>query len=134
MEDIDECLSPVCSPGEDCINTMGSYRCVSACELGFRLEARTGRCQDIDECAVGLAACFLGASCVNTLGSYKCSCGSGYQEVDGVCQDIDECTTNGRVNRFVCGIDSECQNFPGRINPVINNLTGRVLRVLQMCV
>ena len=30
-----------------------------------------------------------------------------------MCQDIDECVTNGRVNRFLCGIDSECQNYPG---------------------
>ena len=67
---------------------MGSYQCVSACELGFRLDSRSERCEDIDECAVGLAACFLGASCINTLGSYRCACGSGYQEVGGVCEDI----------------------------------------------
>ena len=88
-EDIDECSSPQsCSPGENCVNTMGSFQCVSACDLGFRLDSRSERCEDIDECAVGLAACFLGASCINTLGSYRCACGSGYQEVNGVCEDI----------------------------------------------
>ena len=77
------------------------------------LEEYTPFCEDLDECTMDLATCFLGASCVNTLGSYKCVCGSGYQEVDGVCEDIDECLSNGRVNRFVCGVDSECQNYPG---------------------
>ena len=61
--------------------------------------SRSDRCEDLDECAMGLSACFHGASCVNTLGSYKCVCGSGYHEVDGVCEDIDECLSNGRVNR-----------------------------------
>ena len=88
-EDIDECSSAqICSPGENCVNTMGSFQCISACDLGFRLNSRSERCEDIDECAVGLAACFLGASCINTLGSYKCACGSGYKEVNGVCEDI----------------------------------------------
>ena len=33
----------------------------------------------------------------------------------------DECTTStGRLNRFVCGIDSECQNFPGKTSVLLN--------------
>jgi hypothetical protein len=32
------------------------------------------------------------------------------QEVNGVCTDINECQVNGR---FICGIDSECQNTEG---------------------
>ena len=113
VQDIDECARDACPMGDQCRNTMGSFSCVAACEEGFRYNKRTDSCEDVDECSLGLAACFHGASCVNTLGSHRCECGSGYHEVDGVCQDIDECLTNGRVNRFVCGIDSECQNFPG---------------------
>lgn len=83
------------------------------CEIGLRLNSRSGRCEDIDECSTGMASCFHGATCVNTIGSFKCSCGQGYKEVNGVCEDIDECVRNGQKNRFVCGIDSECQNSPG---------------------
>jgi hypothetical protein len=37
--DLDECGSPgACSPGEQCVNTMGSYECLSTCELGLRLK------------------------------------------------------------------------------------------------
>ena len=33
----------------------------------------------------------------------------------------DECiTSTGRLNRFVCGIDSECQNFPGKTSVFVN--------------
>jgi fibulin 1/2 len=112
--DVDECYSgDACQPGERCINTMGSFECISMCEIGLRLNSRSGRCEDIDECITGMASCYHGASCVNTIGSYKCSCGPGYKSVNGVCEDIDECTRNGQKNRFVCGIDSECQNSPG---------------------
>ena len=83
------------------------------CEIGLRLNSRSGRCEDIDECSTGMASCFHGATCVNTIGSYKCSCGPGYKPVNGICEDINECMRNGQKNRFVCGIDSECQNSPG---------------------
>ena len=89
---------------------MGSYECLSNCEIGLKLNSALGICEDIDECALGSAQCFHGATCFNTIGSFRCSCGPGYREVNGVCKDINECLLNGR---FLCGIDSECQNSEG---------------------
>ena len=89
---------------------MGSYECLSNCEIGLKLNYDLGRCEDIDECAQGTAQCFHGAKCINTIGSYRCSCGPGYRDVNGVCKDINECALNGR---FLCGVDSECQNSEG---------------------
>ena len=35
--DLDECASDsACAAGEQCVNTMGSYECLSTCELGLR--------------------------------------------------------------------------------------------------
>ena len=122
-EDIDECSSPqVCSPGENCVNTMGSFQCVSACDLGFRLDSRSERCEDIDECAVGLAACFLGASCINTLGSYRCACGSGYQEVNGVCEDKGRslgCFVKKQTNFY---IQADVVNPSSKLNKIVETL------------
>merc|ERR1740128_1378463 len=109
--DDNECASQLsCQRGERCVNTMGSYECLSDCEIGLRLNYALGRCEDIDECAQGTAQCFHGAKCINTIGSYRCSCGPGYRDVNGVCKDINECALNGR---FLCGVDSECQNSEG---------------------
>lgn len=89
---------------------MGSYECLSNCEIGLKLNSALGVCEDIDECALGTAQCFHGARCLNTIGSYRCACDTGYREANGVCKDINECQLNGR---FLCGIDSECQNSEG---------------------
>ncbi len=75
---------------------MGSFECVSRCEVGMRLDRSAGGCRDVDECAVGgggAAACFGGMRCVNTVGSYRCDCPDGFR-VDGdtgQCEDVDEC-------------------------------------------
>ncbi len=34
--DIDECVDPLRCPGQECVNSQGSYRCVS-CKPGFDL-------------------------------------------------------------------------------------------------
>uniref|UniRef100_A0A4W6FSX8 Si:cabz01070274.1 n=1 Tax=Lates calcarifer TaxID=8187 RepID=A0A4W6FSX8_LATCA len=85
--DVNECVqSPgVCSVGE-CVNTMGSYRCV--CPPGYRSSSQQTSCQDIDECQ--LNPCRNGR-CDNTPGSYRCVCRLGYRLVGNTCTDVDEC-------------------------------------------
>ena len=70
--DVDECeYENACPPGKRCENTMGSYECVSQCEIGLQLDPNTNRCQDVNECLLGLASCFGGRECINTIGSYR---------------------------------------------------------------
>ena len=43
-------------------------------------------CVNIDECAVGLAACPEDSSCVDTVGSFVCVCRAGYTiDTSGLC-------------------------------------------------
>ena len=117
--DIDECAdSNACALGQRCENTMGSFQCISQCELGLQLDPVENDCVDIDECSAGLALCFNGRECVNTIGSYKCECPEGFRlsEDTGKCEDINECvekTDAGVGSRAICGVDSECQNSIG---------------------
>lgn len=39
VSDVDECEDPLQCPGQECINSQGSYRCVS-CQPGYRLSNR----------------------------------------------------------------------------------------------
>ena len=110
--DIDECdYENACERGSVCENTMGSYECVSQCQIGLQVDPMSNNCVDIDECETGLARCFGGRRCVNTIGSYICSCPDGFRlnSVSGRCEDIDECDRLGRTS--VCGIDSEVYDY-----------------------
>lgn len=54
---------------------------------------RTGKCKDIDECAVNGGTGDCQQVCTNSVGSYKCGCRSGFQlKNDRYCVDIDECS------------------------------------------
>ena len=108
--DVNECVqSPgVCSVGE-CVNTMGSYRCV--CPSGYRSNSQQTSCQgdvyflfvclfvclllhtnkrchrcvspsDVDECQQN--PCSSGR-CDNTPGSYRCVCRLGYRLSGNTC-------------------------------------------------
>lgn len=108
---MDECADASQCPGQMCVNTVGSYRCVS-CRAGYTLISRqcTGalmsktnfdhipvpRCThthiqplvilsaDMNECEAGDPC--PGQQCVNTEGSYSCvSCQQGYHTVNGKC-------------------------------------------------
>ncbi|XP_052387440.1 latent-transforming growth factor beta-binding protein 4 isoform X5 [Carassius gibelio] len=85
--DIDECVDPLRCPGQECVNSQGSYRCVS-CKPGFDL--LNGQCSDIDECRRTPSPC-LGGRCENTPGSYRCSCRTGYRFQANACVDVNEC-------------------------------------------
>ncbi|XP_026173673.1 latent-transforming growth factor beta-binding protein 4 isoform X2 [Mastacembelus armatus] len=102
--DIDECAEPYQCPGQMCMNSVGSYRCVS-CQPGYTLTNR--QCTDVNECEdSGMCP---GQRCVNTEGSYVCvACQQGYHGVSGVCTDVDECASVG-----VCDAERVCVNTVG---------------------
>ncbi|CAK9820357.1 FBN2 [Anthophora quadrimaculata] len=113
--DIDECeINPnLCGKTMRCINTLGSYRCVSRvlCGNGYVLDPLTGQyCVDVDECADGTHECTADQTCVNRLGGYACSCPPGHVTgPDKNCIDIDECSLYGNI----CGTNSQCENTVG---------------------
>ncbi|XP_019630752.1 PREDICTED: kielin/chordin-like protein isoform X25 [Branchiostoma belcheri] len=92
--DVDEC---VMTPGVcefECMNTIGSYRCV--CPAGFSLNPEDqSTCLDIDECEEPVCA----QQCMNSYGSYKCNCDLGFVlDVDGFnCTELKlfPCTFDG---------------------------------------
>lgn len=50
VADIDECAlgGHTCHAGQDCDNTIGSYRCVVRCGIGFRRTSDGMSCQGIN--------------------------------------------------------------------------------------
>ncbi|KAK6492730.1 fibrillin-2 [Huso huso] len=99
--DIDECkvMPNLCRNGQ-CINTMGSFRCL--CKLGYTTDITGTTCVDVDECVQSPKPCnFI---CKNTEGSYLCSCPRGYilQEDGKTCKDLDECQTKQHNCQFLC--------------------------------
>ncbi|XP_071607415.1 hemicentin-1 isoform X1 [Heliangelus exortis] len=105
-QDIDECTlgGHTCHAGQDCENTMGSYRCVVRCGNGFRRTADGFSCQDVNECQE-LNSCHQ--HCFNTIGSFHCGCEPGYQLKGRKCVDVNECRQN------VCRPDQLCKNTRG---------------------
>lgn len=94
--DVDECADPLQCPGQECINSQGSYRCAS-CQPGYGLTNQL--CTDIDECRQ--APCFNGR-CENTPGSYRCVCRHGYRLQNNTCADVDECAEPSQCPGQVC--------------------------------
>ncbi|XP_062861109.1 latent-transforming growth factor beta-binding protein 4 isoform X2 [Trichomycterus rosablanca] len=101
--DVDECEDPLRCPGTECVNSQGSYRCVS-CKPGFGL--LNEQCADIDECRQRPSPCTNGR-CENTPGSYKCVCNTGFKPLGNACTDVNECEDPLRCP----GLD--CLNTPG---------------------
>ncbi|KAM6933363.1 latent-transforming growth factor beta-binding protein 4 [Xenentodon cancila] len=104
--DVDECAEPSQCPGQMCVNSLGSYRCVS-CRQGYRLTNR--HCTDVDECA-SAGVCEADQVCVNTVGSFRCECLPGYRSsgLGRQCSDINECLEGN-----FCFSRGECMNTPG---------------------
>ncbi|XP_028175893.1 fibulin-2-like [Ostrinia furnacalis] len=118
-EDIDECVegTHLCDPYQNCLNTNGSHEC--HCKLGFELDATTGACVDVNECATEQHSCIPETQrCDNTVGSFLCirftSCGTGYilHHSSGQCEDVDECAV-GKHNCARAGPAYQCVNIPG---------------------
>uniref|UniRef100_A0A3Q2FTM8 Latent-transforming growth factor beta-binding protein 1-like n=1 Tax=Cyprinodon variegatus TaxID=28743 RepID=A0A3Q2FTM8_CYPVA len=127
-EDVDECVDPLQCPGQECINTLGSYRC-SSCHAGFGLlnGICTGNIRllptgsdwtglgpvllkwsdslfchlfaDIDECR--RSPCSNGR-CENTPGSFRCVCLNGYRLKNNTCTDVDECAEPSQCPGQMC--------------------------------
>ena len=106
--DVNECQrSGICQSNQRCVNTVGSYRCLSALVSCSRGHERVGQnCVDINEC--DRSPCSNGEICENTAGSYRCNCPRGYEKVGSRCQDIDECR-----NTDLCPVGTTCVNRPG---------------------
>ncbi|XP_052593110.1 hemicentin-1 isoform X2 [Peromyscus californicus insignis] len=105
-QDIDECAlgGHTCHAGQDCDNTIGSYRCVVHCGTGFRRTSDGLSCQDINECQES-NPCHQ--RCFNVIGSFQCGCEAGYQLKGRKCIDVNECRQN------VCRLDQHCKNTRG---------------------
>ncbi|XP_077934173.1 hemicentin-1 [Halichoerus grypus] len=105
-QDIDECAlgGHTCHAGQDCDNTIGSYRCVVRCGIGFRRTSDGLSCQDINECQES-SPCHH--RCFNAIGSFHCGCEPGYQLKGRKCIDVNECRQN------VCRPDQHCKNTRG---------------------
>ncbi|XP_021098568.1 hemicentin-1 [Heterocephalus glaber] len=105
-QDIDECAlgGHTCHTGQDCDNTIGSYRCVVHCGIGFRRTSDGLSCQDINECQES-SPCHQ--RCFNIIGSFHCGCEPGYQLKGRKCIDVNECRKN------VCRPDQHCKNTRG---------------------
>ncbi|XP_017276034.1 hemicentin-1 isoform X1 [Kryptolebias marmoratus] len=105
-QDIDECSlgGNVCHGGQDCENTIGSYRCVMRCGHGFRRTTDGLSCTDVDECQESHPC---DQHCSNTIGSYRCACDAGFQVRNRRCLDINEC------KQRVCRSDQQCKNTRG---------------------
>ncbi|CAH1786157.1 unnamed protein product, partial [Owenia fusiformis] len=106
-KDVDECDMNIaqCHSTQECINSIGSYKCVAKCQPGFRRTSSELACQDIDECKQRPRLC--SQQCINTLGSYHCQCRRGYRLIGGKrCRDIDECAENNPCS-------NGCRNIRG---------------------
>ncbi|XP_039591708.1 hemicentin-1 isoform X2 [Polypterus senegalus] len=105
-QDINECVlgGHTCHGGQDCENTIGSYRCVVRCGQGFRRTSDGLSCQDINECQES-NPCHQ--RCLNIIGSFRCTCEPGFHLRNRRCFDINECRQN------VCRSDQQCKNTRG---------------------
>ncbi|CAL8251670.1 unnamed protein product [Boreogadus saida] len=107
-QDIDECSqgSYMCHFNQQCVNTVGTYRCQARCGAGFKPSAAGSSCEDVDECQESsVSPCQH--QCLNTLGSYRCICHPGYQLSGPRCLDVNECM------RSVCPAHQQCRNTEG---------------------
>ncbi|CAH1270966.1 HMCN1 [Branchiostoma lanceolatum] len=119
-EDTNECEKEknICPPHQDCLNTVGSFRCAARCSKGYQRSASGNRdCQDLNECEKLPSPCQH--ECINTVGGFRCSCRQGYRLLGkNTCVDIDECKGPTKV----CSPEDRCINTLGSFTcrPVCN--------------
>lgn len=125
--DVNECIeqSGVCVSPAQCINTLGSFKCM--CPRGFQLDQTGTQCQDNDEC-MDDSRCENGCQVTklmnnvsvwtsppilvyqqNTMGSYRCACPDGYVQHPYYSQCIDD---NECQQMSPCG-NANCHNTLG---------------------
>nr|XP_018668081.2 hemicentin-1 [Ciona intestinalis] len=131
-EDVDECSTGqyICQPTTECLNTLGSYRCVIKCGAGLKRSENGRTCEDIDEC-IDSAERVCSQVCLNTIGSYRCECRHGYRKRSGGrCIDINEC----RPNNHACRSDQRCENTDGGYRCIDDCPTGMEKNLFAVCV
>ncbi|TSR87315.1 Latent-transforming growth factor beta-binding protein 4 [Bagarius yarrelli] len=129
--DVNECENELQCPGQTCVNSVGSFKCVS-CSPGFKVIK--GQCEDVNECDQTPPPCSNGrcentpgsftyvdecessgicgpmSVCVNMAGSYKCECLPGFRAAGPgrQCRDVNEC-----LEGEFCFPRGECVNTDG---------------------
>ncbi|KAH3791376.1 hypothetical protein DPMN_144860, partial [Dreissena polymorpha] len=118
--DVDECKvkTNACPRGQECVNSVGSYKCAVRCPKGY--EMVIGGCADVDECRTNQHRCYYNQKCVNTEPGYKCVCPRGYRSAGPgtPCFDIDECEETPEVCAYQCENTHggyECLCAPGQV-------------------
>lgn len=142
-EDVDECAvtdSLACNYAERCLNTIGSFNCISdvVCRSGLKYDPVNQYCVDIDECAERTDTCDERSICENRYASYTCqhaSCPTGYyyDRTVSQCNDIDECARGTHE----CLDGARCDNLPGSFHctRIVPCGTGYTINgVTQQCV
>ncbi|XP_064597834.1 LOW QUALITY PROTEIN: uncharacterized protein LOC135464334 [Liolophura sinensis] len=106
---IDPCPASNCAPAPRGVCTPNGVDYTCSCNPGYEGIG----CEDIDECAKGIASCPNG-KCVNIPGRYVCECESGWELENGACVDIDECLLpSSAANAARCGDRQYCVNSQG---------------------
>ncbi|GFR16680.1 hemicentin-1 [Trichonephila clavata] len=101
--DVDECETNLaeCTSSEECMNTVGSYKCLIICRDGYRRSDDDLYCLDINECDENLHLCEQ--TCINSIGDYSCDCDVGYYlSSEYGCSDIDECGSRNPPCSHTC--------------------------------
>ena len=98
MPDINECTegASACGPSELCVNTDGSFVCVSVGKSAPPRDLRhynthtpcaePPQAEPVNECEVG--PCDPNAVCTDTVQSFSCTCNEGYTGNGTVCSGI----------------------------------------------
>ncbi|XP_022795137.1 fibrillin-1-like [Stylophora pistillata] len=129
--DVNECLNEsVCPTNQKCHNLPGNHSC--HCKDGFTLETSTKECQDLDECALGLAACDPFAFCTNSYGSFKCECMEGFEDKKRVCTEY-QCgnQTNNETHSVGINVTYTTQDVCTCIGEFLN--TGKSCMDIDEC-
>ncbi|KAL4712538.1 hypothetical protein ACJJTC_007554 [Scirpophaga incertulas] len=127
-DDVDECMTNKADCNllsQFCINTRGSFYCQDRaskhCPPGFKINPKTTKCEDIDECEDSEDICRPDQICVNLLGQYDCKSKSAFRKSVicpdgmrvkqgmGICEDIDECLEGTHL----CDQYQNCLNTNG---------------------
>ncbi|XP_037938996.1 fibrillin-2 [Teleopsis dalmanni] len=108
-KEIDECVTGTHKCSHDCINTIGSYRCI--CPGGYRfVNSSEHVCEDIDECQSKPDLCGS-LNCVNLPGAFTCLCADGTEPnpETRACNVRDPCENNKcshkciiEENNYIC--------------------------------
>lgn len=129
LQDVDECsFDPPCN--QDCMNTLGSFKCV--CNTGYAFANGSNTiCKDINECAQ-VDICHQ--KCTNTNGSYFCSCKDGYwmDKNNNCINDMDTTTQKTNTQGPNGKVQNEVEISTETLYTVIGVCAGGLLAIVLM--